>query len=192
MGAERGPPVRARIVACEVKWSASDASEFAATPPLEALRDMASIAASDSQLHLDFLGARKAHLSEVCRCRAVIKLPVEVGGGYALLNRDLYGTRDAASAWNACIQRVLVNELGFERGRKSPCLFWHNARKIRVIVHGDDFVSLATTGELAWLRANLRKKVVDERTWRAWKRRRCYHHLRPFTAKDTRGLRTRG
>ena len=148
----------------EVKWFAPDASEFAATPPLEALRAMISIAASDSLLHLDFLDVRKAHLNGLCERRAVTKLPVEVGGGYALLNRALYGTRDAASAWNTCVQTVLVGELGFERGLTSPCLFYHSTRKIRVIVHGDDFVSLAQPGDLAWLRAELRKRwLMKER-----------------------------
>ena len=130
------------MVACEVKWVAPDASEFAASPLLEALRTMVSIAASDSRQYLDFLDVRKAHLNGVCKRRVVIKLPVEVGGGYALLTRALCGTRDAASAWNACIQHALVTELGFERGLTSLCLFWRAARKVRVIVHGDDFGSL--------------------------------------------------
>ena len=67
--------MRARLVACETKFFAPTASEFAATPPLEALRALISIAASSPRLNLDFLDVRKAHLNGVAKRRVVIKIP---------------------------------------------------------------------------------------------------------------------
>ena len=115
--------VRARLVACETKIFAPTASEFAATPPSEALRARVSLAASSSGLHLDFLDVSRVHLHGVSKRRVVIKIPEDAGGGYGLLNRTLYGTRDAAGAWNACVQNVMCDELGFIRGATSPCFF---------------------------------------------------------------------
>ena len=108
---KKGPPVRARAVVCEVKAFAPHASEFAATPPLEALRVLISLAATDSSLHLDFVDVRKAHLNGAIKRRVVIRLPREMGRGYGLLRRAMYGTRDAAASWNTCVQEVMA-ELG--------------------------------------------------------------------------------
>ena len=72
-----------------------------------------------------------------------------------MLSRTLYGTWDAASAWNSCIQGVLVNELGFTRGLTSPCIFYHPGRNLRVLVHGDDFVSLGAPPDLYQFRQEL-------------------------------------
>ena len=153
---DKGPGVvRARLVACETKWFAPAASEFAATPPLEALRVLISLAASSPGLYLDFLDVRKAHLNGIAKRRVVIKIPPEAGGGYGLLQRTLYGTRDAASAWNTCIQSELVDKLGFRCGKTSPCLFHHPTRGIRLLIHGDDFVCLGTPQELYQLRQEL-------------------------------------
>ncbi len=48
----------------------------------------------------------------------------------------MYGTRDAASSWEACYTKCLVGG-GLAQGKSNPCVF----RKGEVIltVHGDDF-----------------------------------------------------
>merc|ERR1711873_77618 len=84
--------------------------------------------------------------------RVVIRLPKEAGGHPALLLRTMYGTRDAAAAWNDCIQEVLVTGLGCVRGLTCPCVFWHQARHLRVLVHGDDFVTLGPEPCVRWFR----------------------------------------
>ena len=151
----KGLDVRARLVACEVKGSdASEAHLFAATPPLDALRVLIALAASMPDLSLDFLDIQKAHLNGTSTRCIVVKLPKQAGGGYAILARTLYGTRDAAAAWDECIFQVMTN-LGFERGRSCPCLYFHKARNIRALVHGDDFVILASRKEVLWLRKSL-------------------------------------
>ena len=80
-----GSGPRARLVACEVKHFAPDASEYAATPPIEAFRAMVSLAASHEKFRLDFLDVRKAHLNAASRRRVVVRLPKEAGGGFGLL-----------------------------------------------------------------------------------------------------------
>ena len=74
-----GSGPRARLVACEVKHFAPDASEYAATPPIEAFRAMVSMAASRPKFRMDFLDARKAHLNAHAKRRVVIRLPKEAG-----------------------------------------------------------------------------------------------------------------
>ena len=32
-------------------------------------------------------------------------------------------------------------DLGFKQGEASTCVFWHQQRDIKALVHGDDFVS---------------------------------------------------
>ena len=152
---QKGCDVRARLVACEVKGAdASEAHLFAATPPLDALRVFIALAACMPEFTLDFLDIRKAHLNGASKRCIAIHLPKEAGGGYAILDRTLYGTRDAAAAWEECIYQVLSG-LGFERGRSCPCLYYCRKRNIRVLVHGDDFVILSSRSDSLWLRREL-------------------------------------
>ena len=81
--------MRARLVACEVRHFAPEASVFAATPPLEALKILVSLAASQPQWVMDFLDVRKAHLNGMVKRRVIIKLPKEAGSGYGLLMRTM-------------------------------------------------------------------------------------------------------
>ena len=61
------------------------------------------------------------------------------------LNKALYGTRGAAQNWEHEYIDFL-EKVGFQRGVSTPCIFWHRARDIRVVVHGDDFTILGDTG----------------------------------------------
>ena len=55
------------------------------------------------------------------------------------LVRAMYGARDAAQAWQKEYTQTL-EELGFCRGKASPCHVVHHAWDVPVFVHGDDFV----------------------------------------------------
>ena len=50
--------------------------------------------------------------------------------------------------------------LGFKRGISSPCIFWHVEKRIRLVVHGDDFTVLGHTGALDWFKSELGKLYV--------------------------------
>ena len=102
-----------------------DASEYVATPPLEALRVMIISAVVRPDLILDFLVFRKAHLHGLMRRRAVIRLPLETGGGFGLSWKLLYGTKDAVVTWSDCIRQILCDDMGSPVSKTSPCMFWH-------------------------------------------------------------------
>ena len=57
------------------------------------------------------------------------------------LLQSLYGTRDAAQNWERAYGEFM-EEIGFHRGKASPCIFRHADRDLRVVVHGDDFTVL--------------------------------------------------
>ena len=68
-----------------------------------------------------------------------------------LLLKSLQGRRDAAQNWEAAYSKVLVSN-GFTQGKSTPCLFYHQGKNIRLVVHGDDFTALGHDKELDWLR----------------------------------------
>ena len=44
---------------------------------------------------------------------------------------------------------------GFRPGRYSPCTFFHTVMNVKVLVHGDDFVSVGSAASLKWFRRQL-------------------------------------
>ena len=121
-GGATKPLIRSRFVVKEIATYKSD-DFFAATPPLESLRLLLSLAASDTQdIKIEVLDARKAHLHAFADRTVFTHLPPEEAAqGYcAWLVRCLYGTRDAPKSWEAFLAEQLV-ALGFAKGRASPC-----------------------------------------------------------------------
>jgi hypothetical protein len=135
------PQIRSRFVVKEIATYKSD-DFFAATPPLESLRLLLSLAASgEHDTKIEVLDARKAHLHAFADRTVFTMLPPEKAepGYCARLRRCLYGTRDAPKRWEAFLAEQLV-ALGFAKGRASPCCYFHAKLEVRCIVHGDDFV----------------------------------------------------
>ena len=62
----------------------------------------------------------------------------------------MYGTRSAAVNWQKCYSDLLI-EHGFVRAKSNSCLFHNKEIGIRTMVHGDDFVSVASEASLIWL-----------------------------------------
>ena len=56
--------------------------------------------------------------------------------------KTMYGTRDASSTWQKG-STSLLQKHGFRTGQAWPCIFLHEERPIRLLVHGDDFLVLA-------------------------------------------------
>ena len=69
----------------------------------------------------------------------------------------MYGTRGAAADRTDEYTRVLVEILGFQKGESSPCNFDHPVKNIKVVVHGDDFVSEARKRDQLWFDDGLKK-----------------------------------
>ena len=45
--------------------------------------------------------------------------------------------------------------IGFVRGVGHPSVFWHRARELCTIVHGDDYATVGSLKSLAWMGAKL-------------------------------------
>ena len=78
-------------------------------------------------------------------------------GKCARLIYTLYGMRVAASNWGKEYSKTL-EEVGFQPGRATVVAFFHPERDIRIIVHGDDLLSRASSpiqngSAMCWLRS---------------------------------------
>ena len=168
-GDDANPNYRSRWVGRDFKGNDNDRDDlFAATPPLEAKKLLISSAASQlgkpyvQQKRLNFIDIKKAYFNAFAKRDLYVQLPDEFlepgekGKVCGKLNFSLYGTRDAASNWEAHYTNVLRG-LGFTRGLTSPCVFYHKDRDIETVVHGDDFTSLAVESQLVWFTNELEK-----------------------------------
>ena len=119
--------------------------------PIEAIKALLSLAASQcgrggKVKKLGFIDISKAYFHAPAQREMYVEVPDEClrpeqkGKYCGRLNYSLYGTRDAATNWEAHYTRLLL-EAGFVQGLASPCIFYNKVRDIRVVVHGDDFTA---------------------------------------------------
>jgi hypothetical protein len=122
---------------------------------------MSMAASSGHDIKLELLDARKAHLHAFADRTVFVRLPPEVDepGYCARLVRCLYGTRDAPKRWEAFLAEQLV-EIGFARGRASPCCYFNAQLRVRCIVHGDDFVLTGRAGDLDVVKARMHERFL--------------------------------
>ena len=126
---------------------------YAATPPLEALRNIIGNAAiiekggmrgRERRKELMVNDVSRAYFYAPATLDMFIELPSEdeeaQEGEFGWLNVCLYGTRDAARGWQDTLSK-LIKQLGFTRGSGHPVIFHHRKRGIMTLVHGDDYVS---------------------------------------------------
>ena len=81
-----------------------------------------------------------------------VELPEECeerdeGKNVGKLKMSLYGTRDAAMNWQEEVARQM-KKWGFKRGKYNPCLYFHEEWNVKVLVHGDDFVSVGKRSQV--------------------------------------------
>ena len=101
-------------------------------------------------LKVHFLDVRKAYFNGVPRRRIYVKLPKELGFGkttVGLLEKCMYGTRDAGAIWEATYTAALL-KIGFRQGVASPCCVHHDGLGIARVVHGDGFTAVGTYAAL--------------------------------------------
>jgi len=161
---EEDPFYRSRLVARELRLGKpSGIDYFAATPPADSFKMLLSLACTDidfrpsKRKRLAFIDVSRAHFWARPSRRIHVTLPPEdplFATHVALLKRSMYGLRTAAHDWECEVERVL-HGLGFATGRSSPCIHYHEARDIKVSVHGDDFTILATESECRRLHKEL-------------------------------------
>ena len=170
-GDEHNPGYRAPLIGREIKTDQRP-ELFATTPPLESLRMILAICASNQHREEPYRvlssDIKRAHFFAKAGRPIFIEIPVEDRrpgdeGKVSRLNQRLYGTRDAATNWQEEFIATLQNN-GFTKRRASPCNFHQSQRQISVIVHADDFTSTGTKKQLIWC-----QKIFDE----AYE---CKHH----------------
>ena len=90
---------------------------------------------------------------------AYIQLPEEdyEHGMCGRLVYSLYGTRDAAQNWEREYTQCLEN-IGFTRGKSSPCTFYSSKLDARIVVHGDDFTILAQEDIIKYVAKQMAKR----------------------------------
>ena len=156
-GDSKNPNYRSRLVAQEIKRDNNE-DMFAATPPLEPKKCLFSMAVTSfargrcemsGTQKLLFIDVSRAYFYAPSRRPVFVKLPDEDAepGMCGRLNVSMYGTRDAAANWEEKYSQHLIDN-GFERGASSPCVFYNPARKVRCVVHGDDFTFLGCDDQL--------------------------------------------
>lgn len=105
---------------------------------------------------LEFIDVRRAYFHAEARREIYVEFPAEdqEEGMCGLLNKAMYGTRDAAQNWEYAYSGFLEG-VGFVRGLASPCIFHPVVKELRVVVHGDDFTVLGRDDSLDWLRERI-------------------------------------
>ena len=174
--------IRSRWVARDFKTKVEKDREdfFAGTPPLEAKKLLFKIAAKKmkgakwgrEKLKILFMDVRKAHLNAECDDQIYVELPeeAEAPGKCGLLKRWLYGMRGAAQGWEKHYTAKLL-DVGFVQGRSSTVVFYHEQRKVWLVVHGDDFTFVGEDEELdfvqektkEWYDVKVRGRLGDDR-----------------------------
>ena len=176
-GDESQPYYRSRLVVQEFRGKKSQSTTawqyFTATPPLEALRillicatikelpdELGNVTAWAEVVVIMLIDVRRAHFYSKARREIHVELPSEAGVDKSKVGRliqMMYGCRDAGVCWEFTIAELLINGLGFMQGRSSPCIYFHRVRKLRVWVHGDDFVPMGSISDVRWFESELRK-----------------------------------
>ena len=101
------------------------------------------------------LDVKRAHFHAPATRQIFVELPPEdaLAGRADVVGEllmSMCGTRDAAHNWEAAYSDYL-DQLGFLRGTASSCHYYHPDSKLRLLVHGDDFVAVGYEDEVrAW------------------------------------------
>ena len=150
------PEIRCRLVCQEVKTYQSE-EFFAATPPLETLRMVLSMAADDPRMQVTLVDISRAYFNAFITREVFVELPPEAGYGKNVIGKlvkCMYGTRDAAQGWEGAY-RTALETMGFKRGRASPCVFYHAGRQVFLTVHGDDVLATGSANSSSWFERSL-------------------------------------
>ncbi len=74
------------------------------------------------------------------------------------LGKVMYGTRDAAKNWEVAYTEMM-KEAKVKQGACSACVFYHEERNVRAVVHGGDVTVLGRSSDSDWLRKAFEKKM---------------------------------
>ena len=152
---------------------------MAPTPPLEALRSILSIAATDiagrpthergarseRRTQVSVIDIKRAYFNAVISEGepTFVELPREdpdrERGMIGQLLVHMYGTRAAGDGWH-CEYSDCLEAAGFVKGAASSCVFRHPGRNLVTSVYGDDFTTTGAKEDLDWFRTTLEKRYA--------------------------------
>ena len=111
---------------------------------------------------LGFYDISRAHFHSKARRKIAIKVPKEDSdckSGYAILDKSMYGTKDAAQCFDLTVEEAMT-VMGYSVGVFSPCLYHHPKTGVQVFRHGDDFVVLGTRQQQKGFLAELGRTLI--------------------------------
>ena len=105
-----------------------------------------------------FFDISRTHFDSPVRRKVAIRMQ---GGpscpsGIAILNRAMYGTKDAAQCFDSYCERKM-EKLDCNIGVFNPCLYKHPVKDVSVFRHGDDF---PTRTQIAEFKEDLSKHLL--------------------------------
>jgi hypothetical protein len=171
-GDDQQPEYRSRLVAKQIRFKGTEPT-FAAMPPIEAVRTIASLLATalpgerfekhgPQRMQVSVIDIKRAYFNAIVPDDEpqFVDLPVEDPDherceGQVL--KYMYGLQKAAEGWEKHYTEILEN-MGFKRGRASPCVFVHAEKKIYLTVYGDDFSARGRKTELDWYEARMKER----------------------------------
>ena len=175
-GDQENPEVRCRLVVQETKRVSGHMQPgdvFSATPPLECLRMMCSLAMSCGEtlgateaddVVILFLDISRAHPHCPMRRDIYTEFPAEhpLSQDKTLCGKlvmTLYGCRDAGQNFELFVYET-VSDAGAIRGSTNPCVYCHRERRLSFFHHGDDFVIVGKRGQTQWLKRVIAVKLI--------------------------------
>jgi hypothetical protein len=162
-GSKRVPRVRCRLVAQEIGDGKKEDELFAGTPSLSTMKLLLSWYCTnwkDDDV-VKIIDIKCAFLYGDARRRIYIELPKHDsrsgGSTVGLLNKAMYGTRDAPLIWRATVDRIM-KELGFISSMFQSGVYFHVERQLRVMTHVDDFLITGSAVNSNWFETELKKQ----------------------------------
>ena len=110
-------------------------------------------------MRIDAIDVRRAHFHAPARIAVCVELPEDdaTPGMCGRLDKSMYGSRDAARNREGADCGFVVTA-GFRRRKGSPCVFFHPQRKLRAIIHEDDFAIMGSPLQPGWLRGQISQR----------------------------------
>ena len=122
--------------------------------------------------------------------RVYITLPPEAGAGedqVGLLERSLYGLRDAPQIWKRHLVGTL-RTLGFAEAPTMPGVLRHDSKRLWVVVHVDDLLCSGHPNDLQWSGDEMQKHYVLKTQLIGWNHESEGHYLKRTIRWDQKGI----
>ena len=118
---------------------------------------------TQDELVIAFFDISRAHFHSPVRRKVAIKMQGDPScpSGIAMLNRAMYGTKDAAKCFDSYCERTM-EKLDCNIGVFTPCLYKHLVKDVSELRHDDDFATLATRTQIAEFKEDLSKNFLVE------------------------------